>query len=148
MMDYEIGYRKPPKRSRFKPGVSGNPKGRRKRQQTPAAEIIRQAFSTPVPIIRNGRTRMTTYAEMIITALVERAVKGQIGAAEHILKVRAHAQRYGDAGVDWLQISDWLPDRPGQTAEQKTKEFLGGGDADPEAWWEEPQAKGRLKDAH
>ena len=26
--DYEVGYGKPPKHSRFKPGQSGNPKGR------------------------------------------------------------------------------------------------------------------------
>jgi hypothetical protein len=29
--DYEIGYGKPPRNGRFKPGVSGNPKGRPKR---------------------------------------------------------------------------------------------------------------------
>nr|WP_306262013.1 DUF5681 domain-containing protein [Pararhizobium sp. IMCC21322] len=28
--DYEVGYAKPPQSSRFKPGMSGNPKGRPK----------------------------------------------------------------------------------------------------------------------
>jgi hypothetical protein len=28
--DYEVGYGKPPKHTRFKPGQSGNPKGRPK----------------------------------------------------------------------------------------------------------------------
>ena len=28
--DYEIGYGKPPKQTRFKPGQSGNPRGRPK----------------------------------------------------------------------------------------------------------------------
>ena len=28
--DYEVGYKKPPKEYQFKPGVSGNPKGRPK----------------------------------------------------------------------------------------------------------------------
>ena len=28
--DYEVGYKKPPKEHQFKPGISGNPKGRPK----------------------------------------------------------------------------------------------------------------------
>lgn len=32
--DYEIGYKKPPKHTQFKPGQSGNPKGRPKKPQT------------------------------------------------------------------------------------------------------------------
>lgn len=38
--DYEVGYGKPPKHSRFPPGVSGN-KGRRKRPETPAEIVAR-----------------------------------------------------------------------------------------------------------
>ena len=30
MSDYEVGYGKPPRKSQFKPGQSGNPKGRPK----------------------------------------------------------------------------------------------------------------------
>ena len=33
--DYEVGYGKPPKDGQFKKGVSGNPSGRPKSQQTP-----------------------------------------------------------------------------------------------------------------
>lgn len=32
--DYEIGYKKPPKHTQFKPGQSGNPKGRPRKPQT------------------------------------------------------------------------------------------------------------------
>ena len=32
--DYEIGYKKPPKHTQFKPGQSGNPKGRPQKPQT------------------------------------------------------------------------------------------------------------------
>jgi len=30
MSDYEVGYKKPPRHSQFKPGNRGNPKGRGK----------------------------------------------------------------------------------------------------------------------
>jgi hypothetical protein len=145
MTDYEIGYGKPPKMSRFKPGVSGNPKGRRKRQLTPLAEIIRRVLSTPVQIQRRGRTKTTTYAELVLKGLIDRAMKGHLGAADLVLRVRAHAQKFGDAGVDWLEISDWLSDYPGQTADQKTEEFAASRDADPTNEKEAPQSQSRKK---
>ena len=40
MSDYKVGHRKPPKHSRFKKGVSANPKGRRKRKPLLAAGDI------------------------------------------------------------------------------------------------------------
>jgi hypothetical protein len=139
MTDYEIGYGKPPKMFRFKPGVSGNPKGRRKRKRTPLAEIIRRVLSTPVQIQEKGRVKTTTYAELVLKGLIDRAIKGHLGAADLVLSVRAHAQKFGDAGIDWLQISDWLPDYPGQTADQKTEEFAASRDADPANRREAPE---------
>lgn len=56
-------------------------------------------------------------------------------AAEFILKLRKNAHRLGNAGDDHLEISDWLPDHPGQTAEQKTQEFASNADAEPVDWW-------------
>jgi hypothetical protein len=43
MSSYNIGYRKPPKQYKFKPGRSGNPKGRPKYNPAGLAEIIRNA---------------------------------------------------------------------------------------------------------
>ena len=40
MAKYEVGYAKPPKHSRFKAGVSGNPRGRPKREASTIGEII------------------------------------------------------------------------------------------------------------
>ena len=43
--DYEIGYKKPPKHTQFKPGQSGNPKGRPPKPQTieeAAIQILKQ----------------------------------------------------------------------------------------------------------
>jgi hypothetical protein len=38
--DYEIGYRRPPRETRFKKGQSGNPKGRRKKKPASFAEAF------------------------------------------------------------------------------------------------------------
>jgi Family of unknown function (DUF5681) len=136
MRDYEVGRGKPPKNSQFKPGVSGNPKGRKKRKPSALAEIIRNVLNAPISYSERGRIKWITWHELILKELIQRAVNGNLSAAELVLKFRVQAQRLGEAGVDWLQISDWLPDYPGQTAEQKTQEFTAGGDADPIAWWQ------------
>ena len=39
MADYDVGYKKPPKRSRFKKGESGNPRGRPKRPKYAVPEM-------------------------------------------------------------------------------------------------------------
>ena len=41
--DYAVGYGKPPQHSRFKPGRSGNPKGRPKGQPTASETFMREA---------------------------------------------------------------------------------------------------------
>ena len=64
--DYEVGYGKPPVHSRFKPGQSGNPKGRRTRKTEPAsllAEILKE-LNAVVTINENGeKMRVTNNAE-------------------------------------------------------------------------------------
>jgi hypothetical protein len=136
MPNYDVGYGKPPRKSRFRSGVSGNPKGRPKRKPSALAGIIRDVLSAPVEYRERGRLKAGTRHELSLKVLVERAIKGDLGAADFILKVRAHGLRYGEAGVDRLQISDWLPDYPGQTADQKTREFVGASNADPLEWWQ------------
>jgi hypothetical protein len=139
MSDSEVGYGKPPKRSRFKPGVSGNRKGRPKRRPVELAGLIESVLSAPIGYRERGRTRTTTRHELALKKLIEHAVRGDPGAAEHLLRVRAYAKRSGDVGVTRMQIADWLPDYPGQTAEQKTQEFAGTGNAAPVEWWHPPK---------
>jgi Family of unknown function (DUF5681) len=135
MPDYEIGYRKPPKKTRFKPGVSGNPKGRPKCGPSTMAKIIHNVMNAPIEYREKGRIKAASRHELSIKILVERAVKGDIAAAEHLLRVRAH----GEVGSDRLRICDWLPDFPGQTADQKTKDFAGTTAVEPLEWWHSVQ---------
>jgi Family of unknown function (DUF5681) len=135
MHDYEVGYGKPPTKSKFKPGSSGNPKGRPKLTFAALAGIIGSVLRAPIEYRERGRIKVTTGHELSLKMLIERAIKGHLEAAELVLKVRAHGQRFGEASVDRLLITDWLPDFPGQTADQKTQEFASTGDADPLEWW-------------
>ena len=40
-----------------------------------------------------------------------------------MLKIRERAERTGGAGVEQIEISDWMADYPGQSGEQKAKDL-------------------------
>jgi hypothetical protein len=131
MPNYDVGYGKPPKKSRFKPGTSGNPKGRPKRKPAAISKIIRDALSAAVRYRANGRTKTATRHEVVLKTLIAQALKGDLTAAGLIPTVRAHILRFGEVGIDRLQIEDWLPDYRGQTAHQKTRELASASKLDP-----------------
>ncbi len=135
MASYEIGYGKPPLSRRFRAGVSGNPRGRPKRKPTLLAERIKAVLNAPIEYRERGRTKVATYRELSLKMLVDRAISGELDAAELALKILVRAERYGDPGVDPILVEDWVADYPGQTANQKTAEFAAGRDATPAEWW-------------
>jgi hypothetical protein len=136
----DVGHGRPPKASRFKPGVSGNPKGRPKRKPAAIAEAINKAFDEPISYVDGGRQKVTTRGELALLKWVELAVKGEVVAADHILKIREQALRGGNTATETIRIRDWLSDFPGQTAEQKTQSIAAAKDGDPPNWWEATQA--------
>ena len=75
--DYEVGYKKPPRKSQFKKGTSGNPKGRPKnaRNRTPT-ELLDQYLSTQVTVAENGEKKTMTLLEALQRRLVTAALKG------------------------------------------------------------------------
>jgi hypothetical protein len=136
MSDDGDGYGKPPKASRFKPGVSGNPKGRPKRKPIPFAEVVNQVLDAPIEYLERGRPKVTTRRELTLQKWVDLAIKGDIRAAEQILNIRAQAERDGEPGSETIRVSGWLSDYPGQTAEQKTQDAAQARDGDSLKWWE------------
>jgi Family of unknown function (DUF5681) len=115
MADYSVGYGKPPRNRRFRPGVSGNPKGRPKRKPTALAEIISAALNGPIDYREQGRAKVAPAITLSLKLLVDRAIAGDLDAAEMVLKIRASAERFDVSTVEPIIVSDWLPDYPGQT---------------------------------
>ena len=54
--DESVGYRRPPKHSRFQPGRSGNPRGRSPGVKS-LSEIVRKIVGQKVTVTENGRVR-------------------------------------------------------------------------------------------
>jgi hypothetical protein len=82
--DYEVGYRKPPRQTRFTKGQSGNPRGR-----SPGAKnlktLLSDALNEFVIVTENGGRRKITKREAIITQLVNRSASADFRAIKILL---------------------------------------------------------------
>ena len=72
---YEIGYGKPPKHTRFKPGQSGHPSGRPRGQRN-FRTAVREALKEKITIREGDRTRTVSKMDAIIQVTFNKALKG------------------------------------------------------------------------
>ncbi len=77
--DYKVGYRKPPKNTRFQKGVSGNPTGRPKKAANFHSIFLKESESL-MTIIDNGKRRRISKLEAIAKQVHNKAVTGNIPA--------------------------------------------------------------------
>ena len=75
--DYKVGYGKPPQRTRFRKGQSGNPRGRPKGARGLKADL-RAELSEKVKVTEHGRTRHLTKQQVIVKTLAAKAIRGDI----------------------------------------------------------------------
>ena len=73
--DYEVGYGKPPRSTRFKKGQSGNPRGRPSGSKN-LSTLLSEALNEPVIVTENGRRRKISKRQAIIKQLVNQSAKG------------------------------------------------------------------------
>lgn len=74
--EYEVGFGKPPVRSRFKPGESGNPKGRPRGSKN-LATLLDEELNARVPITENGKRKNVTMRKAISKQTVRKAAAGE-----------------------------------------------------------------------
>jgi hypothetical protein len=86
---YEVGYRKPPRRSQFQRGRSGNPKGRPKRSSD-SETLFRKTLLETVVANENGRQRKMTKVDAIVTQLVNKAALGDHRSTALLLRMIAN----------------------------------------------------------
>ena len=80
----DVGYGKPPKAHQFKPGKSGNPKGRPKGAKSEAT-ILLELLNRKIEIRQNGKIRKITILEGIFHKLAEDSLKGNTKSAAFVL---------------------------------------------------------------
>jgi hypothetical protein len=84
--DYTVGYGCPPTHSRFKPGQSGNPRGRPKAGPIDLAAAIARELAQKVTLTENGQRRRVTKRDVIAKQLVNKAAAGDLRAVNFLQK--------------------------------------------------------------
>lgn len=84
--DYEVGYRKPPKASRWRKGRSGNPRGRQKGVPNLKTELIEE-LGEMIAIKEQGQPRKITKQRGLIKALIAKGVQGDTRASNILINL-------------------------------------------------------------
>jgi hypothetical protein len=89
--DYEVGYGRPPKATRFRPGQSGNPTGGRKSSKT-IGERVRELMNSKVAVTERGRTRRMSRFDVMLRHSADDAMRGDQRALKLLMEF---LHRYG-----------------------------------------------------
>jgi Family of unknown function (DUF5681) len=107
---YKVGYGKPPTASRFKPGQSGNPKGRLKgaRNKLPALNeerlkklIIEEAYR-PIKVTEGKRQITIPMVQAILRSQAMKAARGDHRAQQKFTELLSETERANKAQKDEL----------------------------------------------
>lgn len=79
-----VGYKKPPKSSQFKPGQSGNPKGRPKKSRN-TDKLIEEILEDKIRYVENGHQTEATVLELLFRKITEKGLKGDLRSAMEMI---------------------------------------------------------------
>jgi hypothetical protein len=88
--EYAPNYHNPPLHTRFKKGLSGNPRGRPKRD---LPGLLVAALNEPVFVTVNGRRRKITKRETVIHQLVNKSTSADLRATKMLMDMMKDAER-------------------------------------------------------
>lgn len=83
-----VGYGRPPRHSQFKPGQSGNAKGRPRGKRS-MASLVGDVLAAKVTITSNGKRKRVSSETAMLLRLREKALGGDLRALNILLSLRA-----------------------------------------------------------
>ncbi len=99
---YEVGYARPPQRTQFKKGLSGNPFGRPPKKPDFYTELTRVLHDT-VTITVDGEPQQVTVQQALLLRLRDEALRGEVWAGKLLQKV-VDANPDGGTLYDHIEI--------------------------------------------
>ena len=103
--EYEVGYGRPPKEYQFKPGTSGNYKGRPKKKsdfRSDLAEIIEKE----VPVNINGQYVTMSTRKAALQVLIAKALKGENTALKILINLLISQPEEQEEIIEGLSADD------------------------------------------
>ena len=96
LSNYAVGYGRPPTSSQFKPGQSGNPRGRPKGARD-ASSMARDALERKIDLkVKGGTRRKVTVREAGYRSLAEKAATGDVKSLLCLLSLESKERPSGD----------------------------------------------------
>ncbi len=92
-----VGFGRPPEATRFKKGVSGNPKGRPKRSLN-LASAFTKAMHEKVVINEHGKRKTVTKLEAALKQVVNKAASGDLRALAQLVVLAQDAETKQNTG--------------------------------------------------
>ena len=128
----EVGYKQPPKHSRFKKGKSGNPKGRPKSSPGKRA-ILTRVFGEKRRLENQPRGARVWYSllELLVMALKQLAVSGHMAATKLFDKVSERhepTQSDGEPKYGFLVVPEVLTEEEWVEKYSPKDDLLGEGE--------------------
>ena len=95
--NYEVGYGKPPRHTRFQKGRSGNPAGRPRGKKN-LATLLSDALDQKIIVVENGRRKKISKREAIVTQLVNKSASADLKATQILLAMLRDVETRADSG--------------------------------------------------
>src|SRR5271169_4481040 len=98
--DYEVGYMRTPKATRWKEGQCGNPARQYRTRPLSEIEMIDKHLLRPIDVVKKGERKKVPALEVIVLKLWQQELAGSRRALSVRLKYEAIAQEAAERGVD------------------------------------------------
>jgi hypothetical protein len=93
--EYKVGYGRPPLRTRWKNGQSGNPRKKPKRQES-IVETVDRLLLSPVQLTIDGVTERIPALRAIVSQLQQKEIAGSARASRVLLNYKEFANQYAE----------------------------------------------------
>jgi hypothetical protein len=97
---YKVGKGRPPAATRWKPGQSGNPRGRPRGSKN-LETILSEALNEKIRVQEKGRSRSMTAREVIGKRIVHAAMKGDLKSINLLLTHDSKVSGWNPAPADY-----------------------------------------------
>ena len=106
---YTVGYKRPPQHTRFQPGVSGNPSGRRKGSKN-IRSIFEKILGEEISLREGSVTKKITKAEAVVRSLVISAMKGDSRSQQNLFRLAEQIGQFVEPPVPLQRIERVIVD--------------------------------------